>query len=320
MERRSVRAILTIVPVLLLAGCVAEPAASGSAAPPGTTQAATSSPASSPSAVLSPSPGASAAVQSPDGAELRITVSATTIAVGQALTVFQVVTNVGSETIQVDNKQCGGPALVEVELPFPTTPTGATLSGQLATFKQWMLDNALTTGQSRSSTYRTPFGPLGCGGYHPIALAPGGQLTGSRSDPITQVPGVTLPGGPATIVATLFYWQVPATPLPTLGPNAKPAMRVPILVSVSIPISVVGSAPHVLSAGQAVDAALKITEFAAFVAANPPDSWERGILMLNDYYGWDIELQLKSGGFAAARLDPMTGTVSWHRTCTHSCS
>lgn len=309
---RIVRTMLGILPGLLLVGCVAEPAASGLTAPPETTQAATSSP----SPVLSPSSGTSAMAQSPDGAQLQITVSATTIAVGQALTVSQVVTNVGGATLRVNSEQCGGPALLEVELPFPTAPTGATLSGQQATFKQWMLDNGLTNGQEHVPTYRTWFGPHDCGGEHPIVLAPGGQLTGSRSDPITQVPGVTLPGGPATIVATLFYWTVPATPLPTAGPSFHPGLRPLIPVAVSIPISVVGSASHVLSAGQAVDAALKNSAFADFVAAHPPATWAIGILMLDDS-GWNVELHVQSGALAIVQLDPLTGAVTWQRTCAN---
>ena len=113
------------------------------------------------------------------------------------------------------------------------------------------------------------------------------------------------PSGPAEWIAVFRSWWRASDPGAEFAETARES------VVVRLPVEIVGGRdPRLLSAGQAIDAALVVPALRAILDANPSiQDWDMPITTRFDVPSglWQIGLKANDGFSVIVHIDPLTG-------------
>lgn len=291
-----------------------------------------SPPASPPSGTDTPPP----LTISDDGLSLTVVLSASEVAPGGSVTVEVTVRNDRPETVVLGPGRCGGPASMDVQLPVPLDPSGHSWDGIAAKFKQYALTEGMQPGivpMSRPvpvSAIATP-----CfDGEEDVTLQPGATATGSLTWSAQLVKDVPALPGEVPFTVTVAHdpsGTPPSYPPDYDGPGAS-WFRMYESLALNGTLRIVGDAPPVLTAGQAIDAMLSNKRFAKWLSKQPPSTWSNANVFLQ-YVGranrvapvgpsWDVELFREVGvprNWAIGAVDAYSGKVLDVTFCNAPC-
>ena len=212
-------------------------------------------------------------------------------------------------------------------LPVPLDPAGRDWDGIEGTFKHYSLTQGYREGGAPMSQPGWVYGnATPCKDPSPdTMLEPGGSLTDSMTWSALLVKGVpALPGDVAFNVSIAHdpSGAPPSHPLGYKGPLAS-WFKTYQQLTVTGTIRIVGDAPPVLSAGQAIDAMLADQRFTSWLAEQPASTWSVANVFLQNPGkaqgivpagpSWDVELFREVEGVARNRaigyVDPYSGKV-----------
>jgi hypothetical protein len=269
---------------------------------------------------ISLQPRASAALSASD-ANIALTVGfdRSTIVSGGPIAASALVTNTSNRTITYQSDGCGDPITLTLAMPVPNEPSGLPQSGQDAKFKQFVLTKGFEQGGLPVlSPVPTNFGSVCQQPPVNLTLGPGQSVTAMPTWQ-AQLAGVAAPTGPINLTATFTYDPVPLPSVPPVSPGAPIPLRQNIYahhVVASGTLAITrGGGPQILSAGEAVDAALRDPAFNAWLARQPQASWTVANLYVEDD-GWHVELFVGEATFAYVILDPVSGKLRSMRICS----
>lgn len=270
----------------------------------------------------SPTPSVAIGQLATSDAEIRFQVALDhdRVPSGTAVTATVTVTNVGARSITYAANGCGVPAVLELVVPIPNDSAGISQTGPNGRFKRYLLSegNGLGVG-SVLSPVTDPFGP-GCQSPpQDLAIGPGQIVTGSATW-TANIAGVPAP--PAAIGVNAQFSYDPLPP-PSFGlespfgiiPSWIEQYQHHISLTGSFQVIAAGTQPRLLAAGEAIDAALRVPVFAAWLARQPEPSWSVGNLYL-DTGGWHVELFAGQATFAYVIIDPVSGKLRSMRICS----
>lgn len=305
--------------VLAVAGCsivvpdgTAPPA---SAAP--TSIAAAPTPSAAPSAVATPGPTPTA-----DSLTLTVTPSESMVGVGDAVGFEVAFTNHGDGRIIYQTDGCF--VLLDVIAPLAAGPGGRTWPGKAGAYKAFALQqNFLADGTPALSSVDEYLESEECprADYDVSWLDPGEAVTalfrwsGEFNDGLPTLPG-----------QVQYRASVSVARL-----NQPPNGQDFTAITAEGIVTVAGTRPGYVSAGEAIDAALSNTRFAKFVEAQPEGTCEIANVYLTNWPpgvysppgpSWNVELLCATGvprHFARISVDPVTAEVKGVDICRNPC-
>ncbi len=307
--------IASAVAVLFFSGCVAGPRTAVPSNTPGS---------------LAPSPATR--VWSAEDADitLSVTFDQPSVPSGGSIVASVVVSNASSRPITYLSNGCGVPAILKIAVPIPNDSSGSAQVGSDGAFKQYVLTTGYGQGgQPALAPVQASFGPVCPNPPTDLEIAAGKSVSAQVAWTADVIPGVPAPAGPLAVTATTSYdpapFPSPVDPTNSIAPEspgtlrAPPGMRIERYlhqVATSGVLNVTGgaSAMAVLSAAQAVDAALVNQSFSDWVSRQPSSTWVNANLYL-DKRGWHVELFVVPRAFGLVLLDPVTGSVRSVQIC-----
>lgn len=263
-------------------------------------------------------------VVSQDGLTMTVAVDKVAVGPGDPVRVTLTLTNNRTTPATYLDAGCGMHVLATAELAVPVDPPGRDWTGIDSEFKSEALAHALGPGGiSYREPYPRPFGPPCLKGGTDRDLAPGATVTGTGVWAANLTRGITAVPGPVPVVFSVEY---DLSPQPSLVPpnTVVQGAQMPSFkeISATSQIMVTGSGPAVLSAGQAIDAALADTRFVGWLHEQPASRWSNINLYL-DGDGWHVELFRDQSGaqrnWATATVQPVSGAVTQLDICASPC-
>jgi hypothetical protein len=256
-------------------------------------------------------------VASVDGLSLTVSFEPTDVAPGGALVVHVVIRN-GRSVPVVLGDPCGLPTM-SLLVPVLVDPVGRAWDGIAGSFKAYALKEGLgpIDRPEATSTRVAVFDTCAKGGGN--TLAPGALTSTSLLWKADLVKGVPAP--PGDIPVHVVVRGDPSVASPTYQDLAVDGV-----------VHVVGEAPQILSAGQALDRMLADRKFATWLAKQPKGTWSnahaflehrdvaQGIVPAGSH--WDVELFREIGvgrNWAIGYVDAFTGKVSNLTFCNNPC-
>lgn len=271
-----------------------------------------------------------------DGLSMVVTLSASDVAPGGTVTINVTVRNDRSVPVPIGPGYCGSLATMYAVLPVPLDPVGRDWDEIEGTFKQY----ALTEG------FREGVVPMSQPGWvyanatrcndasSDTMLEPGGSLTDSMTWSALLVKGVPALAGDVPFTVSLAHdpsGAPPSYPPGYEGPLAS-WFRTYRQLTVTGIIAIVGDAPSVLSAGQAVDAMLSDERFTNWLSKQPASTWSIANVFLQNPGkaqgimpggpSWDVELFREVGvprNWAIGYVDAFSGEVLNLTFCNNPC-
>jgi hypothetical protein len=261
-------------------------------------------------------------VATDDGLVLTTVLDHSEISSGKALTGRIWVHNGRASPVAYSSDWCGGPATMTMTLPLPLEPPGRKWTGVAAALKTYALTQGYGPGAVPAAApvrIYVPFESCSQGGGD-LTLAPGETATSTISWVPAIVAGVPALPGAVPFTITVNHDPAPRPPEPSLAPGAALPSYVESFqqLTVSGDLTIGGSAPKLVSAGQAVDALLANRTFAAWLAKQPETSWANVNLFLENFGktkvvpagpSWDIEVFREPHNYAIGFVDPFTGLL-----------
>ena len=275
-----------------------------------------------------PSPSAAITFNSEnDGLQLVAAFDRLIVESGGDVTVQLSLHNTRSEEL-VFTEPCDQTFAMIVEVPNPVEPIGRDWAGIAGAFKTYALEES--TGSPMESSIRTPLKTVAksspCHAH-------------SRGEPVF---------GRQTIAAgdtyeTTLTWSAEFVKDLPAGPGEFPfsiqvrhnleamdgGMFEAKTLAVDGSITILPGGPKAVSAGEALDAALADSEFAAWLAKQPRDSWEHtnlllqppavGVDVLPVVPYWSVELFRAPRNWAILSVDASEGTVLKRMFCDIPC-
>jgi hypothetical protein len=272
------------------------------------------------------------------GADLTLTVvfDRTTVEPGGSLNIDVAIHNSRLVPVVLALDQCGAPASMHATVPVPIEPAGRAWGGIAGDLKTY----ALTQG----------FGQGGVPAMAPVLVFATWQPCRGRGDEITLAPGDSTSGSLVWAAELVNDVPAPAGDVafrisvahdPSGGPPTDPpGYTGPAISWIKTyeqlardgTIQIVGAAPRLLTAGQALDAILADPRFAAWLAEEPENTWSVANLFLvnNATAGgvvpagpaWEIDLFREIGvprNWAIGFVDPHTGEILNLTLCDIPC-
>jgi hypothetical protein len=318
-----------------LGACVAPgaaPVASVSgAASPEVTPMASASGAASPEAT--PVASASGGLDlSQDGAELQISSTSSVLAAGQPASIDVTFTNRRNTVLMYDTNQCW--AQVALMAALPLAPVGKAWTGSAGAFKDYALKLGLAPGGAAATDPMVLGSDASCGPSDSFetALAPGASVSGTFPVPTQYVKGVPIVPQTADVKVSIGYDlqnPPPSYPPDYSGPRGG---YVPIFhqIAIETKLTIGGTGPTLITAGEAIDAALSNSDFANFVERAPASTCGGNVnLYLTDNEGagdlpagpaWMVESLCDSPRqFRILAIDPFTGAITAAIKCDVPC-
>src|SRR2546423_8741091 len=262
--------IVTAIAALLLTAC--GPSSGASSLAP------TASPSVRPEVSASPGSVASAGdanvrVASADGLTVTVEPDRQEVEPGGTVVAQIRVRNDRPEPV-VDSFGCLLAPRWTVDVLMPFEPAGRSWTGIAGKFKDYAMNHSDQPGiiSSRRPVQTMPFGD-------PCVTAPASLAAGATAEwtlkwqaPMT--PGIEAPVGtdPFTIVAAYPPHPEPGS-TPTPAPTSPRGPFFAKSLSVSGTIKVAGQGPHLVSAGEAIDALLAYRRFATWLPKQPATTW-----------------------------------------------
>ncbi len=261
-----------------------------------------------------------------DGLAMVVTPSPSDVAPGGRVTINVTVRNDRSVAVPIGSGYCGALATMYAALPVPLDPVGRDWDGIEGTFKHYALTQGLREGgASMSLPGRVYANATACKDPSlDITLEPGGSLTDSMTWSALFVKGV--PALPGDVAFNVSIAHDPSGARPSYPPGYKGPLaswfQTYQQLTVTGTIRIVGDAPPVLSAGQAIDAMLSNQRFTNWLAEQPASTWNvanvflqnsgkaRGIVPAGP--SWDVELFREvsvARNWAIGYVDPYSGKV-----------
>ena len=271
-----------------------------------------------------------------DGLSMVVTLSASDVAPGGNVAINVTVRNDRSVAVPLGSGYCGSLATMYAVLPVPLDPVGRDWDGIEGTFKQYALTEGLREGGSPMSqpgwvyANATPCNDASSD----TMLQPGGSLTDSMTWSALLVKGVPALAGDVPFTVAVAHdpsGAPPSYPPGYEGPLAS-WFKTYQQLTVTGTIRIVGDAPPVLSAGQAIDAMLSDQRFTSWLAKQPATTWSvanvflqnpvkaQGILPAGP--SWDVELFREVGvprNWAIGFVDAYSGKVLNLTFCNAPC-
>ena len=311
------RLLPLVATVVLLVACSS---ASPSVAPGRST-------ASGSPAAPSPSGGVTFTAES-DGLALVAAFDRLIVEPGGDVTVQLTLRNTRSEAVSF-SEPCGQTDAMIVEVPNPVAPIGREWDGIAGVFKAYALDQS--TGTPMESSIRTPLKTMAKGSrcHAPTIGEPGFEHQ-------------TIPAG-ETYEST-FIWSAELVKGLPAGPGEMPfeiqirhdieaaggGMYKAETLAVDGAITVLAGGARVVTAGEALDAAIGDSDFSAWLSKQPPKSWENanlylqpgavGVDVLPTVPYWSVELFRAPRNFAILYVDASKGDVLKRIVCDIPCA
>jgi hypothetical protein len=220
---------------------------------------------------------------------------------------------------------------VDVLMPFE--PAGRTWKGIAGKFKDFAMHEGMQPGivSSRRPIMTTPAeDPCATA---PASLEPGATAEWTLTWKAQMMPGIEAPAGSDPFRIIVNYSPEPkpgATPAPSRARGAPCCFFASI--SVAGTLNVVGKGPHLLSAGQAIDALLADRRFATWLPKMPATTWSGTNVFLQnsakevglpfDGPTWEIDLFREvhvKRNWAIGSIDAQTGKVRSLIFCNIPC-
>jgi len=273
--------------------------------------------------------GAVAAQQ--DGVELQVAVTPAAVAPGEQTTITVVFTNRREEPLMYDSGGCF--AHIEITAALPLDPVGRTWTGNAAWFKAFALADGYGPGgvPATAPIVLRPI-PEACdtGTGYQSPLDPGAVLSATLQWPTEYVAGVAvLPQDLPVNVSVGYDLQN--------GPPSYPPDYTGIRgswiaefnrIQIDTTVTVTGDAPKVITAGEAIDAALGDPAFRELV-----DERSDGHCLVNLFLfdmppggylpagsAWEVDnICERPRQFVIVMVDPLGGDVTGRTTCPVPC-
>ncbi len=290
-------------------------------------------PTSSPSESSTASFGAKGDLVATD-AGLRLTVSfePTDVAPGGSLKIDVVIRNDRSVPVVLLGP-CGAPSMFAL-VPVPVEPVGRDWDGIAGKFKTYALTQGLGPIDHPEATSRRVDATGTCDEGGSDTLEPGDSTSASVTWKAELVKGVPAP--PGDIPVNISVGHDPSGEPPSYPPDYKGLIsgwyRTYEQLTVEGVIRIVGDAPKIVTAGQALDSMLADRKFAAWLSGKPKGTWSGANLFLVNYGGaqgivpagpsWEIDLFREIGvprNWAIGFVDPFTAKLSNLTFCNHPC-
>jgi hypothetical protein len=325
------RSILGGVSAVLVAGCVAAgPTDPASGLP---------APASPPFALAVPSPTRSAsggivASASADGLTLELRAASRSIPSGETLELVARVHSDRADPVEYGVQYPCAPVEVTAALPMPLGPTGRSWEGLAGRFKTFALTEGYGIGSGGVGGPVTTYAEVTpCDGFKgERILAPGETIESRMAWRASVVKGIGVAPGRVVLHATFAHDRLNEAPSPP-PPGQIASSWVPMYESlpVELAVEVSGTAPQVLTTGQAIDALLADPRFERWLAEEPPTTWSvANVLLLAgggggivpDVPSWEIDLFREVGvprTYAIGFVDARSGTVLELSICDDPC-
>jgi hypothetical protein len=337
-------AAVVLVSVLVWGGG-ARLGAAPSFSPGGSDQPAQSSdatPTSSDTSVATTEPSAAQAptgslTATDEGLSMVVTLSASDVEPGGNVTIDVTLRNDRSVAVPIGAGPCGSFATMYAELPVPLEPVGRDWEGVEGTFKQYALTEGLREGGSPMSRPGWAYAngrPCDDASSDTI-LEPGDSLTESMTWSAELVKGV--PALPGVVPFTVGVAHDPTGAPPSYPPGYKGPLaswsRMYQQLAVTGTFAIVGEAPSVLSAGQAIDVMLSDNRFTKWLSRQPASTWSVANVFLQNPGkaqgivpagpSWDVELFREVGvarNWAIGFVDAYSGELLNLTFCNAPCS
>jgi hypothetical protein len=274
---------------------------------------------------------------SSDGLTATAGFEAATVEPGGSVDIDISVRNDRASPVVLGGGDCAGGLTVYGAVPVPLTPSGRPWSGLAGLFKTYALTNG--------------YGPGGVPMAQPLWIYARAGHCGAEETDVTVAPGDTwttwvrwtasyvtdLAALPGTIPFTISISHDPTGGPPTYpsgyhGPLASwtyEYTQLTILGSMAI----VGPAPPVVSAGQAIDALLSLSRYQAWLEAQPASTWSNANVFLQSRSkaegivpagpSWEVDLFRERGvprSFAIGFVDANSGKVLNVSYCNNPCN
>jgi hypothetical protein len=333
------RGILSALPVLV--GVVVVATAALIAGGFGIRLGASPSPDVSQPGSLNPSPLATPAtegvfVATDNGLTMTVALDRSEVEPGASLSIAVTIHNGRSVPVVLLVAQCGASATMYALVPVPVDPSGRAWEGIAGEFKSY----ALTEGYREGIVPATAPGwvyatvePCREGGPE-RTLAPGETVSASMTWTAALVEGV--PALPGDVAFKVSVGHDPTGEPPSYPPDYEGPLRswskIYKQLTVDGTIQIAGDAPHVVTAGQALDSMLADRRFAAWLSEQPQDTWSVANVFLLNYGAaqgivpagpsWEIDLFRENGvprNWAIGFVDPFTGELRNLTFCNAPC-
>jgi hypothetical protein len=303
---------------------------SASASRPAPTAAATGSP-------LASDASSGDLVATDRGLTLTVSFDRTEVAPGGDLTIDVVIRNDRSVPVDIFRDHCSAPATMYALVPVPVDPAGRDWDGIAGVFKTFALTEGTGPGGAPATApgrvYATG-NPCLEPGLTDLTLEPGASTSASLTWTAELVPD--LPALPGAVPFDISVGHDPTGAPPSYPPDYSGPLgswfRSYEQLTVRGVIDVVGDAPRIVTAGEALDALLADREFAAWLAEQPKRTWSGANILLQNYGPaqgivpagphWEIDLFREKGvprHWAIAMVDPFTGELLSVTYCNIPC-
>ena len=253
------------------------------------------------------------AVAEVDGVRITIEAAGNPLVAGEPAWITTTLRNTGRDNINWITDGCSIHVGTHGEMPFRWAG-GFVQSGSAKTFKDWAyvanlpsLDSPIwLEAVAERFVGRERFGCADLGVPH--ELGAGRQIRERhRWDGQAALDMGLPPSGPAEWIAEFRFWWRAS------DPGAESAETPRESVVARLPVEIVGGRdPRLLSAGQAIDAALVVPALRDLLDANPSiQDWDMPITTRFDVPSglWQIGLKTNDGVSLIVHVDPLTGTV-----------
>jgi hypothetical protein len=268
-----------------------------------------------------------------DGLELTASFGSAPGASAGATTITVTLRNLRSSDVMYASTDCF--AQVSVVAALPLEPTGKTWDGAAGAFKTYALESGLAAGGVPATDPMTIYlAGTGCpsSDSYEAPLGPGESLQATFDWAAEYVPGVAIDSQSASFTITAGYDRQNGPPSYPPDYTGIRGSWFPVFKQITLAGQLQIPAPSrtVLTAGQAIDAALSSPDFRSFVESVPIGSCGGGVnLYLTNNSGgelsagpaWNVEYICESPRqFRIVAVDPATGDVRGAIACDIPCN
>lgn len=270
---------------------------------------------------------------SDDGLVMSVQLDRTSVEPGGKVAVSVEIRN-NRPTPVVYSVTCESAAIMSTTMPLPLSPSGKSWTGLEADLKSDALGQGPIGDDSPNSKQTLTYGGSCLGFEGERSLAAGQTITSAMVWSAEYVAGVPALPGDVPFTITFAHDRINGPPTYPPGYDGPIGSWVQMYKQLSVTghIQVVGTAPRLLTKGQAIDAALSDPRFSAWLHEEPESTWSAVNMGLGNFQAtsvnpggpnWELDLFRENGvarNFTNASVDPTSGVVKLYicdRPCPH---